>query len=131
MTMQLDDIRAFSADQDRGQWFDLVDPVKGKPTGIRVKLAGPDSEVQNRARLRLADDLSEVADAEGRVSAEARERARIDSLARCVLDWEISEDGEPVPFTHANVVRFLRAGAWVQAQVDGFASDRAAFQGGE
>ncbi|SFD17302.1 hypothetical protein [Salipiger profundus] len=126
--MQLDDIRAFSADQDRGAWFDILDPVTGQQTGIRVKVAGPDSEVQNRARLRLADDLTEVADAEGRVTAEARERARIDSLARCILAWEISEDGEPVPFTHGNVVRLLKAAAWVQAQVDGFASDRAAFR---
>lgn len=126
--MQLDDIRAFSADQERGAWFDLLDPVTGKATGIRLKLAGPDSEAQNRARLRLADDLSEVADAEGRVTAEARERARIDSLARCVLAWEISEDGQPLPFTHANVVRLLKAAAWVQAQVDGFAYDRAAFR---
>ena len=126
--MQLDDIRAFSADQERGSWFDLLDPVTGKATGVRLKLAGPDSEAQNRARLRLADDLSEVADADGRVSAEARERARIDSLARCVLAWEISEDGQPLPFTHANVVRLLKAAAWVQAQVDAFASDRAAFR---
>lgn len=126
--MQLDDIRAFSADQDRGAWFDLLDPVTGKATGIRLKLAGPDSESQNRARLRLADDLSDVADAEGRVSAEARERARIESLARCVLDWEISEAGQSLPFTQANVVRLLKAGAWVQAQVDGFACDRAAFR---
>ncbi|MAZ27986.1 MAG: hypothetical protein CL868_13040, partial [Cytophagaceae bacterium] len=82
--MQLDEIRAFSADQDRGAWFDLADPVTGRATGIRLKIAGPDSETQNRARLRLADDLAERADAEGRGSAEARERARVDSLARCL-----------------------------------------------
>ncbi|MFD1341463.1 hypothetical protein [Litorisediminicola beolgyonensis] len=127
--MQLDDIRAFSADQERGHWFDLLDPVTAKATGIRVKLAGPDSEVQNRARLRLADDLSEVADAKGLVSAEARERCRLESLARCVLAWEITEDGQPVPFTHANVLRLLKAATWVQAQIDAFASDRAAFRG--
>lgn len=128
--MQLDDIRNQTADQDRGHWFDLVDPVTGKPTGIRVKLAGPDSETQNRARLRLADDLADVADAEGRVSAEARERCRIDSLARCVLAWEITEDGQPVPFNHANVLRLLKAATWVQAQVDANASDRASFRAG-
>lgn len=126
--MQLDDIRAFSADQDRGVWFDLLDPVTHQNTGIRLKVAGPDSEVQNRARLRLADDLSEVADAEGRVTAEARERARLDSLACCVLAWEINEDGQPVPFSHANIVRLLKSATWVQAQIDAFASDRAAFR---
>ncbi|MEQ8293059.1 MAG: hypothetical protein RID15_01625 [Marinovum algicola] len=127
--MQLDDIRAFSADQERGAWFELLDPVTHKGTGIRLKVAGPDSETQNRARLRLADDLAEVADAEGRVSAEARERARLDSLARCILDWEISEGGEALPLTHANAVRLLKVATWVQAQVDSFASDRASFMG--
>lgn len=126
--MELNDIRDFSADQERGQWFELADPVTGKATSLRLKVAGPDSEVQNRARLKLADDLADVADAEGRVSAEARERARIDSLARCVLAWEVTEEGKPVPFNHSNIVRLLRAAAWVQAQVDSFASDRAAFR---
>lgn len=126
--MQLDDIRNFTADQERGAWFDLLDPVSGQPTGIRFKLAGPDSETQNRARLRLADDLADVADADGRVSAEARERVRIDSLARCILDWEISEGDEPLPLTHANALRVLKASHWLQAEVDAFASDRGAFR---
>ena len=102
--------------------------MTSEKTGIRVKVAGPDSEVQNRARLRLADDLSELANSEGRVSAEARESVRVDSLARCVLDWEISEAGQPVPFNHANILRLLKAANWVQAQIDAFASDRASFR---
>ncbi len=124
--MQLNEIRSFSSDQERGTWFDLADPVSGELTGIRLKIAGPDSETQNKARLRLADDLADMVDSEGRVSAEARERARLECLARCVLAWEISEDDQPVPFTHGNVVRLLKAGHWVQIQVDAFASDRVA-----
>jgi hypothetical protein len=127
--MMLDDILAFSADQERGRWFDLADPVTGKLTGIRLRIAGPDSATQNRAQLHLADTLAERAGEDGRVSAEVREAARIDTLARCVLAWEIMEDGQDVPFTHANVVRFLKAAKWVQAQVDAWAGDRAAFRG--
>lgn len=127
--MELNDIRNMTADQDRGRWFDLHDPVDGKPTGIRLKIVGPDSETQRRGRLKLADDLADLADAEGRVPAAARESARIDNLAGCVTAWEITEDGQPVPFSHANVVRLLKAAAWVQAQVDAFAADRAAFRG--
>lgn len=127
--MQIDDIIARSADQERGHWFDISDPVTGVNTGIRIKLAGPDSETQNRARLRLAEDLAEVASADGWVSPEARERARITSLARCVLAWEITEDGEPVVFSHASVVRLLKAAHWVQVQVDVYASDRSVYWG--
>lgn len=128
--MQLDDILSNIADQDRGAWLDIVDPVDGSPTGIRFRVAGPDSETQHRARLKLADDLAEAAEPSGRVNAETREKLRLDCLARCVLEWEIENDGLPLPFNHKNIVRVLGAGTWLQAQVDAFASDRAAFRGG-
>ncbi len=35
------------------------------------------------------------------------------------------EYGKPIPFTRANVLRLLRAGHWVQAQIDALASNRA------
>lgn len=127
--MQLNDILADAQDQDRGRDFDLLDPVTGKPTGITLRIAGPDSATQARARLQLTDDLAAMLDDEGRVSAANREKARMNSLARCVLGWDVKEDGAPVPFTHANVLRLLKAAVWVQSQVDGFASDRAAFRG--
>lgn len=127
--MQLNDIEAEAQDHDRGRDFELLDPVTGKPTGITLRIAGPDSATQARARLAMVDELAAGADDEGRVNAAAREKARLNTLARCVLGWDIKEDGEPVPFNHANVVRLLRAALWVQAQVDSFASDRAAFRG--
>lgn len=127
--MQLNDILADAQDQDRGREFELVDPVTGKPTGLKLRIAGPDSATQNRARLQLSDDLAEMADQDGRVSSELRERLRIKCLAACVLGWEIEEDGQPVAFFQANVIRLLNAASWVQAQVDDFASNRAAFRG--
>ncbi len=127
--MQLNDILADAQDQDRGREFELTDPVTGKPTGIKVRLAGPDSATQNRARLKLSDDLADNADPDGRVSAEAREKLRIQCLAACVLGWDIEEDGQPVPFSQTHVIRLLNAATWVQAQVDDFASNRAAFRG--
>lgn len=127
--MQLNDILADAQDQDRGREFELLDPVTGEATGIKLRVAGPDSATQHRAQLALADDLAELADLDGRVSAAPREAARLNSLARCVLGWDVSENGEPVPFSQENVLRLLRASRWVREQVDGFASDRAAFRG--
>lgn len=60
--MQPDDIRFNADDQDRGRWFDLRHPATGNTTGIRVRLAGPDSATQARARLQMVDDLAELAD---------------------------------------------------------------------
>ena len=75
--MDLSDIVSEVADQERGAWFDIADPVTGEPTGIRFKIAGPDSETQHRAQLALADELTALAGPDGMVSAEQRERARI------------------------------------------------------
>jgi len=129
--MQLNDIIADAQDQDRGRELELADPVTGKPTGIKLRIAGPDSATQNRARLALSDAMGEHADDRGNVPAAVRERLRLESLAACVLGWEIEEEGQPVPFTQGNVIRLLKAAAWVQAQVDSFAADRAAFRGGQ
>lgn len=127
--MQLNDILADAQDQDRGREFELTDPVTGELTGMKLRIAGPDSATQNRARLVLSDMLMESADDRGQVSAEMREKLRIGCLAACVLGWEIKENDEHVPFSQSNVIRLLTAAIWVQAQVDDWASDRAAFRG--
>lgn len=125
--MQLSEIESASEDQDRGRWLDLADPWTGKLTGIRLRIAGPDSATQARAQLSLADELAAAINDDGKVPAHEREAARLRCLARCVLAWEVSEEGKPVPFTFGNVLRLLKAAKWVQAQVDAFAGDRRRF----
>lgn len=125
--MDLSDIRSAAADHERGKWHELVDPVTAAPTGLRVRVAGPDSDTQRRAELAMSDRLAELADSTGRVSARDRETVRLECLASCVLDWDVKEGGEPVPFNTANVLRFLRLARWIEQQVDAFAGDRAAY----
>lgn len=129
--MDLSAILANAEDQSKGRWLDLLSPWTGGQTGIRFLIAGPDSDIQARARVRMVDDLSDVTNDEGRIQAADREKVRLNSLARCVIGWEITEDGKPVPFNHLNVVRVLKSAAWVQAQVDAFAADRRAFKAAE
>ncbi len=125
--MTLDDILSNVADQDRGRELVIVDPWTGTPAGIKFLIAGPDSEVQRRARLEMMDELAEAARPDGTVPAEAREAARLACLAKCCLLLEIEEDGKPLPTSHKNIIRVLRAGTWIQAQVDAFAGDRRNF----
>ena len=124
----LSDLLASAADQEKGRWFELHDPVGGTPTGMKLRIAGPDSETHRKAQLAFHDELAEMADIEGRVSAEQRETARLNTLARMILDWEITEDGKALPCNHKNAVRLLRAGTWVQQQVEAFAGDRHAYR---
>lgn len=126
--MTLEAILGNLADQDRGRWLDIIDPWEGKPVGLRLLIAGPDSATQNKSRILMMDELSAAADVDGRASFEAREKARINSLARCVLAWEIApEFGLDAKFGHAAIVKILQV-AWIQQQVDAFAGDRAHFR---
>lgn len=124
----LSDILANVADQDRGRELAILNPWTGEKTGIFFRVAGPDSEVQRRARLAMMDELAEAARPDGTVSAEAREAARLSCLAKCVLLMEIVEDGKPMAMAHKNVLRVLGAGQWIQTQVDAFAGDRKNFK---
>jgi hypothetical protein len=125
--MQLDEIFANVADQDKGRELELVDPFTAEGTGLKLWVAGPDSDVARRASLRLADELAEGADLNGRVSAENREKARLNCLAAHVLRWDVQESDKDVPFNTANLLKLLRV-QWVQFQVDAFAADRTNFK---
>jgi hypothetical protein len=126
--MDFSDILANVADQDRGRELQILNPWTGEATGITFRVAGPDSNVQRRARIEMADELAEAARPDGTVSAEARDAARLSCLAKCVLLMEITEDGKPVAMAQKNVIRVLGASAWLQAQVDEFAGDRRKFR---
>lgn len=126
--MTFDEILGNLADQDRGVWLDVIDPWQGQKVGLRLLIAGPDSATQNKSRIAMMDELANAADVDGRASFEAREKARINSLARCVLNWEISpEFGLDARFGHAAVLKLL-AVAWIEQQIDAFAGDRAHFR---
>lgn len=124
--MQMSDILGNAVDQDKGRELELVDPFSGKGSGLKFWIVGPDSETAHRARIALSDELADMADASGMVSAEHREKARLNCLARHVIRWDVSEDGKPVPFNTKNVLTLLRV-QWVQEQVDTFAADRRNF----
>lgn len=112
--MTLDDIMANTIDQDRGRKLEIVDPWEGKPTGMTLWIAGPDSETQRKARIAMMDELADRAEPDGTIKAEQKEAARLNCLAKCVLRWEVQHEGEELAFSHKNVVRLLRAADWLQ-----------------
>lgn len=125
--MDVADFLANAIDQDRGRSLAIIDPWNGTDTGLVFEIAGPDSDVQRRARIGMMDELAEMARPDGTVSAEDRERARLACLARCVIGWRVQENGRDVPFEHRHVLRVLRASKVIQEQVDAFAGDRSNF----
>jgi hypothetical protein len=127
--MQMHDVIQNTADQDRGADLNLVSPFDGTPTGMVFTIVGPDSETARRADLAFVDELAEAADTDGRVIAEARQRARLNALARRVIRWDVREDDEPVKLTTQALLTLLAVG-WVRDQVDAFAGDHRNFKPG-
>jgi hypothetical protein len=110
------------ANQDRGAAMSIVHPVTLETLpDITIVVAGPDSDVQRRARLATADALLAYRDRPG---AEDQERLAIEQLARCVVGWEVKQDGVDVPFTFTNVVRVFTKFPFVRDQVNAFAASR-------
>lgn len=125
--MQFNDILENVDDQDKGRDCPIVDPFTGEMTTMTFRVAGPDSRTAHKARIALADELAEMADADGIVSAEHREKARLNCLARLVLSWHVTNEGDPVAFSTRNVLTLLRV-RWIEEQVDAFAADRRNFR---
>ena len=130
--MQLEDVLNNVRDQERGRDLEIVDPFTGEPTGMVFTIVGPDSDTAHRARIALSDELAEMADADGRVSAENREKARRNCLAAHVIRWNVMEGAvddisKPVPFTTKNLLTLLKV-QWIEQQVDAFAADRRNFR---
>lgn len=127
--LDLSTIEANQLDQDRGAEIELMHPATGELSGLKLTLAGPDSATQKRAKVEMADALADLADPDGYVSAEVREKAAVQSLASCVIRWDVSLDGEPLACEHKHIVRLLSV-PWVREQVDAFAGNRVAFMKG-
>ncbi|MCI9865057.1 hypothetical protein RHIZ_03760 [Rhizobium skierniewicense] len=126
--MTLDAILSNLIDQEKGQRLELVEPWEGTPIGVRLLIAGPDSQTQHKARIGMMDELSNAADSDGKVSFEAREKARLACLARCVQNWDVAADfGLDARFGHAAMLKLL-AVAWIEQQTDAFAGDRSKFR---
>jgi hypothetical protein len=108
--------------QDRGAECAIVHPVTGEMMPDLVFIvAGPDSDVQRRARLKLQDELYAF---RGRVPADDQDRLQVEYLARIVVGWRVKQDGKELPFSFTNVVRIINKFRFVRQQLEAFADDR-------
>ena len=111
--------------QDRGADLTIRHPVTGEDVPeIVLTIAGPDSDVQRRARLKLQDALYAY---RGKPPVEALDQLEIERLARCVVGWRVKRDGIDVPFSFTNVVRLFTDAVFVREQAYAFAESRVAY----
>lgn len=124
--MQLSDVLNNATDQDKGKELDLIAPWSGEATGMVLTIVGPDSSTARKADIAFADELADLADDRGMVTAEHRAKAKLNALAKRVIRWDVKEGDQPVAFDTKAVLTLLGVG-WVREQVDAFAGDHRNF----
>ena len=115
---------------EKGAVLEVLHPSDNTPLGIKITLAGADSDVYrqtvNKAvnkrvqRLRPGQSLP--------FTAEEQEESGLNLLATCTLAWEgVVVEGEELPCTKENVKMVYKRFPWIREQVDQFIGDRANF----
>ncbi len=111
--------------QDRGADLTIIHPVTGEPMpDVVLTIAGPDSDVARRARLKFDDEMLAF---RGRPSSEEIDRMYVDRLARCVVGCKMTRDGRDVTFAFTTVVKLLTSFHFIREQAQAFSQNRAPY----
>ena len=111
--------------QDRGADLTIMHPVTFEPMpDVVLTIAGPDSDVARRARLKFQDEMLAF---KGRPPADEYDRLDIDRLARCVVGWRVKRNGKDAAFSFTAVVKLLANFQFIREQAEQFSQSRAPY----
>lgn len=127
---------------DRGAALELRHPETRKPLGVKITLAGADSEKYMKAANKIAANRANMALTPAKmkrtqqglpieVTPEELEDRRDDALrllAAATLSWEgVVVSGQEIACSEEEAFKLYRKFPWIKDQVDAFVSDRANF----
>lgn len=126
---KMNDLAAFDGlkdAQEAGIDVEIKDP-KGKPIGISVKVAGPDSERQRKAIKALTDQRINSEDLTT-ATADDFENNTVKILAASVISWTpIVLDGADLPYSEENAIRLFSRFPFIREQIEKKAGKRSGF----
>ena len=123
------DIAAFKNGVTDTAVLQIVNPVDGLPTNIKITLASVDSDRYRQASLRIQNEqLKALEKGRNKASAERLAAGSLDLLVSVTVSWEgIAENGVPLDCTPENVRRVYSELPFIREQVDDFFADRRNF----
>lgn len=128
--MKMFDLGAYKDSMHEEGWVEILDH-RDNPTGVKIKVAGPDTDVFRKAELRLKNkSLKQVQRSKGRgdLKAEDSDKNGLEFLIDITLGWEnVVFHGTEMPFTTENADMLYTAVPFVRDQVDRFVADRSNF----
>jgi len=105
--------------------IDIIHPLTGKPTGVRVEVASYESERVKAVQRKLAN--KSLKKQRRRLTAEESEENIMIMACAAVVSWTgYTKDGEPVKCTPEAVREVMQLG-WFATQIDEAASDQTLF----
>lgn len=125
--------KEIAAAQEEGISVDIKDPA-GEDIGLRIVVAGPDSDRQKRARAALQN--ARVRSRQMTTSAAIMEAEAITLLSKATISWawgkaadgtDASWGGQQLECTEENVASVYRAAPFIRDQVDAVAGSRGGF----
>lgn len=118
---------AFIDAQDAGKEFPIVGPLR-EPTGILVRVCGPDSDRQSAARSKVINRRLWRQRMNHHENALSREQDDVELVASAIMDWSgIEKDGQPFPYSPKNAEYLVSSYRIFRDQIDVFSSARGLF----
>jgi len=104
---------------NEGVLMDIVYPGSGEPTGVRIRVAGIDSDRFNDfARQRSKKAVQQAATGKGE---ESNEDYAVELLTACTIDWEgVEYEGQELECTHENAKWVYQEFPAIRRQVNRF-----------
>lgn len=119
----------FTQAQEDGIAVDIVHPKTMEPIGLKIWVAGPDSERQRKARRAVINERLQMRNQ--KVTAEILEVENISTLARATFKWEfgpdVTIDGKRPEWSAKECERLFTRFPFMFEQVNAAAGDRAGF----
>ena len=115
---------------ETGAVLEVLHPTENTPLGIKITLAGADSDVYRKMVNKSVNKrLQRIKPGQTiPFTAEEQEESGLNLLAVCTLSWEgVVVEGEALPCTKENAKMVYQRFPWIKEQVDQFIGDRANF----
>lgn len=113
---------------NKGTVVDITHPVSGEVLGIKITVAGSDSDIYRKAQRQILN--KRLAQRAVKTKAEEIENESLELLVKCTLGWEgVEEAGAPIPFSAEAARSLYKKYPWLREQVDTAIADRSLFLG--
>lgn len=125
--VDLADFAGLAEAQEAGIDVDIIHPKTGEKLGITIKVAGPDSERQKKARAAVLTERLRGRKIK-QLTVQEMEAEAIRVTAASIMSWDgVIENGKAIECNPQNAERLLAKYPFINDQISDAAGDRAGF----